>query len=363
MNTFKQKRVSSLAPSRPPGLHPQAGLSLVELMVAMTVGLMLVAGVTTLIVQQSNTSTELEKASRQIENGRYATQVMRDDIQLAGYFGDLFRLSDPAALAAPCTTTATGADSLEEGMSLPIQGYDSPATVPAALSCLASGNHVPGTDILVLRRTDTTAIPIASAAAGQPYLQTGLDNTNALTHVVGTGSDTSVFTLIKKDGTAAPLRRLLTHIYFVSPCHIPASGDTCNGTSDDNGTPIPTLKRLELTVSGGVAGFSIVPIAEGIQNLQLDYGLDADGDGAPESYSAGTYSSGTTPMTHLDWANVMTIRVNTLARNLEPTANHEDSKSYQLGDFVTVSAANDAYKRRVFTEVVRAINPAGRRAK
>ncbi len=39
---------------------------------------------------------------------------------------------------------------------------------------------------------------------------------------------------------------------------------------DDGGSPIPTLKRLELTTSG----FSIVPIAEGVEYMKIEYGVD-----------------------------------------------------------------------------------------
>ena len=69
-------------------LRTQAGLSLVELMISIAIGLALMAGITMLISQQSTASSELNKASRQIENGRYASQVLRDDIELAGYYGE-----------------------------------------------------------------------------------------------------------------------------------------------------------------------------------------------------------------------------------------------------------------------------------
>lgn len=345
----------------------QSGLSLIELMISITIGLLLLAGITALISQQSQSSSELEKASRQIENGRYAMQVMQRDIQLAGYYGEYYNLgSAPTSLPNPCITELTPPAPelpLSEGLPLPIQGYDSPSSVPAPLSdCLSDSNHVSGTDILVIRRTDTTAIPITSAATGQIYLQTGLDVTQNFNKGLGSGSDTSVFTFKKMDGTPADLRKYLVHIYFVSPCNVPANGGSnCTGSGDDNGNPIPTLKRMELGVNNGTAAFTTVPLVEGIENLQLDYGLDTNNDGAPDTYTTGTYSSGTTAMTSVDWANIMTVRVNILARNNEKTAGHTDSKTYALGSAGTVGPFNDAYKRRVFSAVVRAVNSSSRR--
>jgi type IV pilus assembly protein PilW len=334
-------------------------MSLVELMISITIGLLLLAGITTLIAQQSSASGELDKASRQIENGRYAAQVVREDIELAGYFGEFFKPGTPSALSDPCSTATAD---LDAAVPLPIQGYDSPATVPSPLSaCLPDANHVAGTDIVVIRRTDTTTVPVASAVAGQPYMQTGLNVSKALDKVVGTGSDTSVFILKQRDGTVSPLRNYLVHIYYVSPCNIPASGSTCSSSSD-GGKPIPTLKRLELTLTGGTAAFSVTPLVEGIENFQVDYGIDTNADGAPDYYTTGTYSTATTPMTATDWANVMAVRINILARNTDSSAGYNDAKTYNLGAAGTVGPFHDAYKRRVFSEIVRLINPSSRRA-
>nr|WP_274381950.1 PilW family protein [Noviherbaspirillum sedimenti] len=333
-------------------MRRESGFTLVELMIAVTIGLLLVAGITTLIVQQSATRNEMEKSSRQIENGRYAAQLLRDDIQLAGYIGEFFKPTTiPGALPDPCELDPAD---LETAFTFHIQGYDAPDPVPAPLSaCLPDANHVPGTDILVVRHTDTASIPVASAVANQIYLQTGLDPvTSILTYKLATGTDTSVFNLKNLNGTVARLRKFLVHIYFVSPCNA-MSGATCT-SSDDNGNPVPTLKRLELGLVGTVAGFNLLPLVEGIENLQLDYGIDSSGDGAPDEYK-------TTPTALADWADVMTVRVNLLARNNETSARYQDTKTYKLGLAAETTATNDGYKRHVFSQVVRAVNPSGRR--
>lgn len=346
------------APRSTPFLNTSchSGFSLVELMISMTIGLILVLGLSTLLIENSATRSELEKSSRQVENGRYATQILTEDIRHAGFYGQYSTLAaPPASLPDPCTTALAD---LGPAMTLPIQGYDAPATVPAPLSaCLPDANHVAGTDILVIRRADRAEIPIVSRVAGQIYLQT-----TAVAYVLGgaTGSETQaapgVFILKMKDGvTAAMLRKYRTHIYFISPCGIPTGGGTtCTGSTDDNGRPIPTLKRLELTVASGSAAFSVTPLVEGIENFQLDYGIDTTDDGAPDSYV-------TAPASNTDWSNVMTVRVNLLARNNDPTTGYLDTKRYDLGLAGLTVAANDTYKRHVYSTLARAINPSGRR--
>jgi type IV pilus assembly protein PilW len=186
---------------------------------------------------------------------------------------------------------------LEAGLGLPVQGYEAPATLPADLGgCLDSGNFVPGTDILVIRRVQTSApVQVASASPGQIYLQTTAYPSGPR-YVLGDGADTSVFTLEEKksdhSGAVVPAGLLpyRVHIYFVSPCDVPAAGDACDGVNDDNGRPVPTLKRLELTGDGaGSPIMSLVPLVEGVQNLQIDLDRQPDGrlsvgDGSPDRY-------------------------------------------------------------------------------
>jgi type IV pilus assembly protein PilW len=70
----------------------RAGFSLIELMVALTVGLLITAGLTTLYVNTSGSYSELEKTSRQLEDGRYAMQILSDEIQHAGFYGQYYNL-------------------------------------------------------------------------------------------------------------------------------------------------------------------------------------------------------------------------------------------------------------------------------
>jgi type IV pilus assembly protein PilW len=233
-------------------------------------------------------------------------------------------------------------------MPLHVQGYDSPATVPAPLSaCLPNANHLAGTDILVVRRADSAAIAPTGAVAGQAYLQT-----NLASHVLDVGSS-AAYTLLKKDGTTpADLRKYLVNIYYVSPCSTPTGAGTpatCTGSDDT----IPTLKRLELSQTGGVTAFKVFPLVEGIENLQLDYGVDTTNDGSPDSYTAEPAVTA--------WKNVMTIRVNLLARSNDKALGHQSGKTYNLGLAGPAGPFTDNYKRHVFSELVRVINPSGRR--
>jgi prepilin-type N-terminal cleavage/methylation domain-containing protein len=66
----------------------QRGFSLIEMMIALTIGLLLLIGLSSLFMQQSASRNELEKSSRQIENGRYAMQILQDNIEHAGFYSE-----------------------------------------------------------------------------------------------------------------------------------------------------------------------------------------------------------------------------------------------------------------------------------
>lgn len=331
-----------------------AGFSLVELMVAITIGLIIIAGLTGVFVNTNAAQSEMEKANRQIENGRYAVQLLTDDLRMAGFYGEF----NPVSLATPTTLPdicATAAADLIAALPLHVQGVDNTGGV----ACLPGMRA--GTDILVLRRTETCVAGVGDCDAlnaALPYFQASM--CNSVTEL-GSPTITDTFSLAlgnsgsvrhKRDcTTAADLRRFRVHIYYVAD----------NDTGSDGR---PTLKRAEL----GANGFSVVPLAEGIENLQVEYGIDTNGDGSPDVYhpSPGTYDScsGTTCIEN--WRNVVAVRTWLLARNNQATPGYRDARKYVLGTTAdgeenAVGPIGDGYKRHAYEALIRLVNPSGRR--
>jgi len=361
------------------------GFSIIELMTAITIGLLILAGLASVFVNSSNANREMKNNAEQIENGRYAIEFLAQDIRHAGFYGELTALpaapgAAPDACAAP--TAGTVSDTVNNALALPVQRID-PASIPSGCSSLlTSANLKSGSDILVVRRADTTVVNSAGSGTivgGTVYLQTTADTADVQYGVAGsiTSAQTaagSASTLQRRDfsvaATGAPkqfpliaaaIRKYRTHIYFVAPCSVPnGGGSVCTGSADDQGRPIPTLKRLEMGASGA---FSIVPLVEGIEMLRFEYGIDnqpgtADpgtgliGDGLPDSYS-------TTPSL-ADMTNITAVRIYVLARNTSPSSGYTDDKTYSLGTYTT-TATNDSYKRHVYGAETRVANQAGRR--
>lgn len=338
----------------------QTGVSLVELMISMTLGLLLVGGMLTIFVNNSTTRSEVERMSQQVDNGSYAMQVLSDDIRAAGYWAELdvanagFVL--PTVKPDPCSTDLT---LFPSQFYLPIQGYDDSAT----LSCLTDLKS--GTDILVIRRVSTCVggQPNCALQTGVPYFQAASCSTElslASTNWYRLDTNTSNLNRHKKDClTAADQRQYFNRIYFIA-------------NNDQPGDGIPTLKRVDWT-GGNNSPYSIVSVAEGIQNLQFEYGIDYSGSGFPGAFSSNpdTYaapSGPTCPVACLqNWMNVVSVKINLLAQNTSTSMGYVDKQIYTLGLQAdqatpnTVGPFNDAYRRHVFAAEVAVSNVSERR--
>ena len=67
--------------------NPMGGLTLVELLVAITLGAIILGGAVTLFVNNRDTYNTTNELSRLQETARYALDMMVKDIRMAGYFG------------------------------------------------------------------------------------------------------------------------------------------------------------------------------------------------------------------------------------------------------------------------------------
>lgn len=353
----------------PPAIRRSRGLTLVEMMVAVAIGVLIVTAMSLLFANNSRSRTETERASQKVENGRYALELIAGELEHAGYFAlfDPRKLTLPAAKPDAC---ATAIADLKAAMPVHVQGYDDGS---GGLSCISDVKA--GTDVLVVRRVSTCAAGVGTCpalpagAVGfqasscndplQPELATGVvDNFYRFS---ATAAD---FDRTRRDcATAAEVQRYFVRIYFVA-------------NNDKAGDGVPTLKRTELGAAGGAPEFSTVSLVQGVENLQLEYGMDTNTDGNPDVYSAAPDSylnctAATTPTCVGHWSSVVTSKVYLLARNLDGSPGHVDDKSYTLGRVAdaaagsgaakTVGPYSDSFKRSVFQEVVRLQNVSGRR--
>jgi type IV pilus assembly protein PilW len=335
------------------------GFTLVELMVGLTLGLIVIAAATTAFVNLSSNRRDMERTGRQIENGRFAMQLLQDDIVNAGYYGefDPREVGSPATKPDPCSTSVAD---MKNMVMMHVQGYAAGAVKPSCLSDVRTG-----TAVIVVRRTATCIagdVNCDPTVQGQIYLQGSLCNDELANPVISSHyvvaampvSASTTFSLHKHDCAAfADVRAYAMHIYFIA-------------NNNEAGDGVPTLKRAELAANGA---YSIVPLVEGIENVQFEYGLDTNGDSMADAVSAdpGAYAGcAADPCYISNWLNVVNVRISLLSRTIDTSLGHTDTKSYAMGlqadgSQLTVGPFSDGYKRHGYTETIRMNNPAGRR--
>ena len=113
------------------------------------------------------------------------------------------------------------------------------------------------------------------------------------------------------------------------------------------GDAIPELR------CGGSLNPVTQPWAEGIENMQFQYGVDSDADGAVDNYW-----NATTVEINGAWDDIISVRVGLLVRSVNPVFERIVEESFQvLDELVTTS---DRYRRNVYTTTIRLKNVARR---
>ena len=381
----------------------QHGLSLIEMMVGLTIGLVLTLGLFTLIANTSQSFKVQDDFSRMQENGATAFRYIGDSLRHAGFFGNVMatgniKISAGSAVAdttnPPCGSAANppGANWAFD-FTTPIIAF-APATANEAnalFPCIRTQNfYAPPpmanpNPVLVTRGASGFRVCVALVPVPGPpvcinansLLAAQLDPANTV-YVQANPYDGAIF--FGREYPIAEAKKYLvggvpgndmemfeyrTHVYYIRPCSRPLNGAICganldgNGNSlDDNSNPIPTLVRQELVGSA----MTEVPLVEGIELIDYRFGIDTNGDGVADVFNA-------TPIP-TDWINVVTVKVSILVRSPSLNLAYDDSgKQYDLyGDgktrvFRCTAAPPPAcsYKRKVFSQIFQVRNVAQRK--
>jgi type IV pilus assembly protein PilW len=254
------------------------GLSLVELLVALAIGSILIVGATFVYQQSRSTFTTSDAVARLQENARYALSIIEPDVQLAGYYGfsnspdDLkFMWGGTTAAVVPSMQMQTSSprvaaldaafhtcgDNFAIDVLATVEGVNDAYT----LACAAQGGGARAlTDALTIRRASTEALGAATNGTLQ-MLVSRLSPSNQ--YVLADGA-------LPASPAVAPemveVRDLVVRTYYIS------------NDSDPAVIGVPALRVKAL----GPGGFTDEEIMSGIEDLQVQFGIDTgdyDGDG------------------------------------------------------------------------------------
>ena len=297
----------------------ERGFSLVELLVALTLGVTLSFGAVGLLLRSKVSYLQDEALAQIQENGRYALRYIARELTMAGHLGrapgDAPLRAAPAGSACFTLLSATQRP-LEHVDDVSAAGLGTPA-LPA--DCRVPDHHVPRTDILVIRRTADAAHvldgrELLAREPGATYLR--VDHARDATSLETGGG---------APGPSVDIWEYTPQILFLRDFAI-AEGDG-----------VPTLCRRRLARSGHRMA-PVQCLAEGIENLQVEFGVDEDGDRRADRFYARP--------TAAQLRAAVAARVFLLLRSVRKLHGFTDTSAYRLGG-TRVAPPRDAYYRRV----------------
>ena len=310
----------------------QSGFSIVELMVAMVLSMTLGVAVVSVFVNNSHSFNQDEAISRMQDDARFALREIAFDISMAGNYGILHI----PANVTPDPNLAIGVDCgpggevnwmyrtvdavSTESVSVTAVDNATAATAGAAHSCIAGGELREGTDVVSVKRV--AGAEAGALSDGSVYLRS--NGTVGLMYRAPFPGAPAV-------AIAAPFSdwEFRPSIYYVRQF------------ANTAGDGIPTLCRKVLRGAG--PSMTTECLATGIEDLQIEYGIDTSEDGHPNMY---------TPNPSLtDMQSVVSARIFLLARTTDIDTRYTNDKTYSISNAPDY-APGDSFHRRVFSTTV-----------
>jgi len=310
----------------------QSGFTLVEIMVAMLLSLILGVAIVTVFVNNSHSFSQDDNVMRMQDDARFALQQIAFDLSMAGHYAELLSpeavtLDTSLAIGLDCGPTGITNWSYlttqpATGESLSVIGIDNvtSAQVVADHSCFLADEVAPGTDVVSIKRV--AGAEAAVFRDGAVYLRTN-GTVGLLYRQPLTGTPAVPIALPRTEWEYRPA------IYYIRQY------------AYNLGDNIPTLCRKVL----GGAGPSMLTecIATGIEDLQVEYGIDTNGDGNPNAYMSAP--------TLTDLQTVVSARIYLLARTTDIDVRHTNQKTFSIGNAPDYTP-NDSFHRRVYSTTV-----------
>lgn len=286
--------------SKPSANARQSGLTLIELMVALLLGAFLTGGLIQIFISSRQSYRLTDNLSRLQENARFALELLSHDIRLAGYIGCSRIAANNPAIIANDPLVAPRIHSGNAGVvaAPPLTaGNDNTGSFispsPALSSALAANtltNVIRGTDAITVQfgescdgytssAINTANITAANLAAnscgannpGTPLIISDCDTSHIYRESADSSRNkdetgTAALFLGKSYGIGSEVLLFRSYTYFIR-----------TGPGGQ-----PSLYRFDnnrVTSSSNPA-----ELVEGVENMQITYGIDTDADGSANQY-------------------------------------------------------------------------------
>ena len=327
--------------SMSPSLRLHSGFSLVELMVAIALGIFLVLGVTNILFSGQQSFNATNRIARVQENGQLAKNMLIDDLKRARYMGpniELQNLAGTAGPVAPAPTVCNKDNNWGRMVAQGLSGIDDGQIDNTVYQCITginpntAGAYIRG-DILTVRYASPWQVTTFNADAlyirstfTASWIFTGNNENNPANREQSSG-----IAGVTDTDPISSTHELIAYSYYVG-----------NSTRQCAGQVIPSLFRISLDNNGQPQTEEIFP---GIENFQVQFSTDGitynnannvpdtDGDGSP-------------------WNDVVATQIWLLARSECPEGGFTDDEIREMPTGVNLPAPNDGFRRQLYSSVI-----------
>lgn len=373
----------------------QKGLTLVELMIAMTISSVLMVGISNIYSSSKQAYKINDEFSVLQENARLAFRFLTQDIRMAGYIGCAWADTTNVDSTLDIDDLTADQEAFVNGFGTGLEGYDATGTGPNTainMTALTAGfnrtvnglftGHLDGSDIIIVRHANGGGVKLSgnknsanfdiqdsgvNAVVDGCHAPSGICEGDIL--MVSDCSKGRIFQVNNMSAVSANGGSIrLVHSATGAPGNSRSSWGGSSNTEADwfspgdseilkmgtyayflaNGTSgQPTLKRL--------SNLDATPqeLVEGVENMQILYGTDSNGDGRANQYFVA-------PTAVTD--NIVSVRISLLMSTPNQIPKRDnDTKVYKMiseNDAVNVRVTPIADRRirKVFTTTIKLRN-------
>ena len=307
--------------------HKQLGLTLIEMMVALAIGSFLVIGSVQIYTQSRAAFVINESIARVQETAQFAMDTIEADLRMASNWGRTSRglaieNRSVGGVANPKPLDNVPGDCGEDwvlDLAMPVDGANNAFNLP----CAALGGVQASSDLITVRRATVAPQPLAP---GRVQIQT--------TRVGGELFDDGVIPALFSPADST------THNLMVNSYYVAADSNLIPG--------VPTLRRKSLVVFAGVSSIVDEEVAPGVENLQVQLGIDVDADNTVDRYvNPGDDIYNPTAVGYVPGARVITARIWIVVRGLSRENGITDTYTYRPGDVNLGSYSDDIRRMQV----------------
>lgn len=361
------------------GQRLQNGFSLVELMISIVIGLVLLLGAVALMVSSKQNYVIQDDLARIQENARFAVDMITTDLKVAGYMGCVNDMTPGPGGPINNRLTAAGTGALLDFVRSieGFQGSNDPAAAPGITTWLptntavanlgggADGNPVNNSDAITIRHIGGTAEqPTAAMAAVTDPIVIANTTLGLQAGELAAISNCTTTDIFQVSGLAGGIQHAASGLNTT---------DVFNGAYgvDANVSRATAVRyyvgSLPAGDPAGTALFRLLNndpnpqrLVDGVEMMQITYGVDSTGDGLPNCFAAaGASCNGVTlDTTANNWNNVVSVRVALLLASPDLVASDVDNNTYQVNDVAVPPCgaqpchAQDRRRRKVVSTTV-----------